>query len=395
MSRTPRSEQAAALKFTQDQLEDRLLPLRQRLLAVREKRPAPLRDDKVLTAWNGLMIAAYADGYRVLKDAKYRQSAERAAGLLLEKLRTKEGRLLRTYRAGSAKLPGYLEDYAFLSFGLLRLHRATGDARWLREAQSLVDRMVADFEDKEDGGFFFTATDHEQLLARAKDPFDNALPSGNSMAILDLLELYRITHQTTYLDRAGKTLSAFSTAIAQIPAALPLALVGLGQYLDERAESAKDKVAVAGTTGEIAGEIVTATIRSDLEPAAAQAPGAEFNVTVKLSIKPGWHIYANPTGVAELSPTTLELNPESRNLATMEKPVFPAGVSKVLASSGKEKVALYENEVEIKAVCRVASDAKPGSVVLKYQLSYQACNDSLCRPPATIEVPLALTVSRK
>ena len=124
--------------------------------------------------------------------------------------------------------------------------------------------MIADFEDKEEGGFFFTATDHEQLLARAKDPFDNALPSGNSVAILDLLELYRITRQTAYLDRAGKALAAFGTAIAQIPAALPLALVGLGQYLDERPEAATEKLAAAGTPTEPADEIVTATIRGRL-----------------------------------------------------------------------------------------------------------------------------------
>src|SRR6476469_7556069 len=99
-------------------------PPRSKLLAVRDRRPAPLRDDKVLTSWNGLMIAAYADGYRVLKDARYRQAAEKAADFLLATLRAPDGRLLRTYRAGRAKLAAYLEDYAFLAHGLLRLHAA-------------------------------------------------------------------------------------------------------------------------------------------------------------------------------------------------------------------------------------------------------------------------------
>ena len=164
-----RAEQAAALKTTPEELEARLRPLRARLLEAREKRPAPLLDDKVITGWNGLMIAAYADGYRILQVDRYRQAAERAAGFLLEYLRTSDGRLLRTYRQGKAKLPAYLEDYAFLVQGLLRLHHATGDPRWLREAQALTDRMLADFEDREQGGFFFTANDHESLLARAKD----------------------------------------------------------------------------------------------------------------------------------------------------------------------------------------------------------------------------------
>jgi uncharacterized protein YyaL (SSP411 family) len=386
-----RSEQAKALELSPAQLEARLLPLRERLLAVRDKRPAPLLDDKILTAWNGLMIAAYADAHRVLKEERYRRSAENAASFVLEKLRTREGRLLRTYRAGSAKLPAYIEDYAFLAFGLLRLHEATGEPRWAREAQSLVDRMIADFEDKEEGGFFFTATGHEKLLARAKDPFDNALPSGNSVAILDLLSLHRITRQTSYLDRAGRAIASAADAVAEIPAALPLTLVGLSQYLDERPESAQENLA-ARKTAEPTDEIVTATIRDDPKRQAARTPGGEFPVIVKIAIKPGWHIYANPTGVAELNPTTLEVHPESQKIVRIERTAYPDGVRKVLASSGKEKVALFEKEIEVRAVCVVSKDAKPGSVVLKFQLRYQACNDSLCRAPQMMEVPMALIV---
>ena len=168
------------------------------------QRTSPRRDDKIVTGWNGLMIAAYADAYRLLKQSKYRQAAERAAGFLLAELRLPDGRLLRTYCQGRAKLPAYLEDYAFLTHGLLRLYRATGEARWLREARSLNDRLVADFDDSELGGFFFTAVGHERLLARAKDAFDNALPSGNSVAILNLLDLYRQSRQASYLEHAGK-----------------------------------------------------------------------------------------------------------------------------------------------------------------------------------------------
>ena len=108
---------------------------------------------------------------------------------------------------------------------------------------------------------------------------------------------------------------------------------------------------------------------------------------VKLAIKPGWHIYANPTGVAEVNPSQLELDPESRNILTMGKPVYPAGVLKVLASSGTEKVALYEKVVEIRAGCQISSDAKPGPVTIKFRLSYQACNDSLCRCRRRLKFP--------
>src|SRR5262249_49368635 len=204
-----------------------------RLLAARGRRPAPLRDDKILTGWNGLMIAAYADGYRVLHVEKYRRAAEVAAEFLLTRLRSPDGRLLRTYRLGRAKRPPYLEDYAFLAHGLLQLHAATHDPRWLREARSLTDRMLADFEDHEDGGFYFTASDQETLLARPKDPIDGALPSGNSIAVLNLLALHRATGESSYRDHAAKALGAFSSHLAQRPAALPMMLVALGQYLDQ------------------------------------------------------------------------------------------------------------------------------------------------------------------
>ena len=219
----------------------RLAPLRAKLLAVRDARPAPLRDDKVLTSWNGLMIAAYADGFRLLKDPAYRQAAEKAADFLLTKLRTPDGRLLRTYRGGQAKLPAYLEDYAFLAHGLLRLHAATGDPKRLAQARELTDRMIADFADTEQGGFFYTADDHESLLARPKDPYDNALPSGNSVAIRNLVALAAATGEPSYLDHAGKALDAFSPAMAQNPAALPLMLVALEEYLDARPAAGADR----------------------------------------------------------------------------------------------------------------------------------------------------------
>ena len=390
-----RAERAGALSLTPEQLEAKLAPLRTGLLAVREKRQSPLLDDKILCAWNGLMIAAYADGFRVLKDEKYRLAAEKAALFLLENLRTKDGRLLRTYRAGGAKLPAYVEDYAFLAHGLLRLHRATGEARWAREAQALVDRLIADFEDKEDGGFFFTASDHEQLLARAKDPFDNALPGANSMAILDLIEIYRITRQTAYLDRAGKALTGFGTAIVRVPAALPMMLVGLGQYLDERPEAASKELVDGASPDQAAERIVKANLVSRVGNSEGIAQGAEFEATVTLTIKPGWHIYANPTGVAELSPTKFEVHPDSRKLFTIEKLVYPTGVPKVLASSGKEKVALYEGEVEIKALCKVTDDAKVEGTFFRFQLTYQACNDQLCQAPFALEIPVIVTVKRK
>ena len=236
-----------------EQLEARLAPLRARLLAARDKRPAPLRDDKVLTSWNGLMIAAYADGY------------PRAQGRDVPPGR-REGRRLPAREAANPRRP----PAADLSRGQrqaprlprrLRLPRPrpapastpppATPAGCARPSRS-TDRMIADFADKEDGGFFFTAERPRELLARPKDPFDNALPSGNSVAVLDLIELYRITRQTSYLDRAGKAWLRPRQCDRADPGALPLTLVGLGQYLDERPDAATEKLAAGrdhGRTG--------------------------------------------------------------------------------------------------------------------------------------------------
>jgi uncharacterized protein YyaL (SSP411 family) len=387
---SPRAEQAAALKTTPPELAARLAPLRARLLAAREKRPAPLRDDKVLTGWNGLMIAAYADGFRILGVAKYRRAAERAAEFLLAKLRTPDGRLLRTYRLGQAKLPAYLEDYAFLTHGLLRLHAATDDPRWLREARGLTDRMLADFADREEGGFFFTAGDHESLLARPKDPIDGALPSSNGVAVLDLLAIHRATGESSYRDHAAKALGAFSTTMAQRPFAMPMMLMALEQYFDAGPPAAAPGPRVVGAPEPATPRVVAASALLS----GPNAPGREFEAVVSVTIQDGWHIYANPTGVPNLKPTTLRLDAGSERSATLVRVAYPAGEAKVLDSLGSEKVALYEGRIQFKARIRLAEDAKPVPTRLNFRLSYQACNDRLCLAPANLEIPLDVTVSR-
>ena len=168
---------------------------------------------------------------------------------------------------------------------LLRLHAATGDARWLKEARALTDRMIADFEDREEGGFFFTALGHESLLARAKDPFDNALPSGNSMAILDLLALYRATGESSYRDHAGKALDAFSSSLSQVPGAMPAVVVGLEQYLDSRPERLAVSRQPRARSTTSPSRIVTASARPAGGTPATIAPGREWDAVVTVEIQ--------------------------------------------------------------------------------------------------------------
>jgi uncharacterized protein YyaL (SSP411 family) len=386
----PLQEQAESLKTTPEALESRLAPLRARLLAARERRPAPLRDDKVLTSWNGLMIAAYADGFRLLKDDRYRRAAETAADFLLTRLRAPDGRLLRTYRAGQAKLPAYLEDYAFLAHGLLRLHAATGDARRLAQARELTDRMIADFADEEHGGFFYTADDHEVLLARPKDPSDNALPGGNSVAIGNLVALAAATGGTRYLDEAGRALDAFSDVLSRAPAGAPLMVVALDRYLDARPAAEGETKQEPPVDTPRGPSVVTG--QAALAPAAEVIAGREIEVILTLTIEDPWHIYANPTGTANVKPTVVTLAPGGP--AVLERVDYPRGEAKALGGL-TEKIPVYEGRVVITARVGLKPDAKAGPSELTFQVRYQACDDRACLAPASLSVPLRVDVKSR
>lgn len=201
------------------ELRSRADLLRQRLFDAREKRVHPLKDDKILTDWNGLMIAALARGARVLDEPTYRDAARQAADFALSTLRTPEGRLLKRSRGGRAGLPAHLDDYAFLIWGLLELYQTTFDIDHLREAAALTEVQLAHFWDDAGGGFFLTADDGETLLVRAKEVYDGATPSGNSVSALNLLRLARLTGRAEYEDRARSVFRAFGESISAQPVA--------------------------------------------------------------------------------------------------------------------------------------------------------------------------------
>ncbi|WP_435009327.1 DUF255 domain-containing protein [Tundrisphaera lichenicola] len=366
-------------------IEAELAPARAKLLAVRDKRPAPLLDDKVLTSWNALMIGAYAEGYRVLKDKRYKQAAEKASAALLNLMTAPDGRLLRTAREGQAKLPAYLEDYAFLAHALLRLHKATGEPKPLDQARTLVDRMIADFADPEDGGFFYTASDHEALLARVKDPFDNAIPGANSLAVRSLVELGVATGEARYLDEAGRALGAFAPSLATRPGGSPLMLLALEEYLDARPPKPEDE-----TSAPLPGAPGVVTARASEPKPATIEPGGEFEVALALTIQEGFHLYANPAGSEDVIPTSLSLGAGPK--ADLIEIDYPDGEAKALAANGSAKVNVYEKATRITARVRLAPDAKPGPATLVLRVRYQACTDRACLAPAALEVPVNFEV---
>ena len=180
---------------------EQLSEIKARLLEARSKRVWPGLDDKRLTAWNALMISALADAGAALGEPRYRDAAVAAAEFILRDLRA-DGRLLRTYNQGRAHLNAYLEDHAFLLEALLTLYEATFDPRWFTEARALADTILERFADPERGGFFSTATDHEELIARRKDIDDHPIPAGSSSAAFGLLRLARLTGEQRYEDAA-------------------------------------------------------------------------------------------------------------------------------------------------------------------------------------------------
>ncbi len=211
-----RSEVCDALKITDERLEEVLVRGREDLFAEREKRIKPFRDEKVLTAWNGLMLAAFADAAAVLDSHVYLEVAKRNADFLLENLQL-EGRVLRTWKDGRAKLNGYIEDYANLADGLVELYQVSGEVKYFNEARRLADAMITEFWDEENGGFFFTANDHEKLIVRNKDFFDNATPSGNSVAADVLIKLAKLTGDERYERFASTVLRLAATQIKRHP----------------------------------------------------------------------------------------------------------------------------------------------------------------------------------
>ena len=257
-----------------------LADARRKLFAVREERVHPGRDEKVLTSWNGLMLAAFAEAARVLGRDDYEEAAQRNAGFLLRELRQENGRLLRTWKAphervlgghregvGKARFNGYLEDYACLIDGLLESYQTTFDPRWFVAAQELAETMIAHFSAPNAGasaglvGFYDTSDDHETLVARPRDLQENATPSGNAMAVTALLKLAGFTNDARYVDIAHRALAQTQPMMAQYP-------LGFGQWLQALSYTLAQprEIAIIGVIGSADTQALLDIVRSGYRP---------------------------------------------------------------------------------------------------------------------------------
>src|SRR3954452_6690852 len=222
---------ASILRREPRDLAAELAESRAKLFAVREKRVRPGRDDKVIVAWNGLMIDSMARAGAALNEPEYVITADEVASFILSRLRRDDGRLLHSWRNNQAKLDAYLDDYAALANGLVSVYEGNFKERWIDEAVALMDVVLEKFADADGGGFFYTAADHEQLITRTKELTDSSIPSGNSLAATVLLRLGRLLGRGDYLDAAERTLAAGHSIMERAPMAAGQMLLALDRYL--------------------------------------------------------------------------------------------------------------------------------------------------------------------
>lgn len=248
---------ASSLDITEQELLEKLGQIREKLFDYRKKRVRPHRDDKILTDWNGLMIAALSKGARVLNEASYADTARQAAEFISAKLILPDGKLLHRYRDGEAAVPANLDDYAFLVYGLMELYETTFEVGYLKTALKLNGELLEHFWDNEAGGFFFTADDAESLIIRRKEIYDGAVPSGNSVAMLNLLRLGRIIADARLEDKAAKIGQAFAETVSESPSAYTMLMTAV-----DFAVGPSHEVVIAGESfGSDTGEMLKALNR--------------------------------------------------------------------------------------------------------------------------------------
>lgn len=227
---------AVELEVSVEELNESLDRSRQKLLEARSTRVKPGRDEKILVAWNGLMLSAMAKAGFAFDEQRYIKVAEKSARFIVENMCDNTGRLLHSFKDGVARFQAYVDDYACLIDGLVEVFQSTGDEYYLQHAVRLAEEMTENFWDAENGGFFYTANDHESLIARTKDIQDNAVPSGNGMAATALLKLGRLVGREELIETARKTLDAFSSFIVEHPRAAGQSLLGLDDLLGPQTE---------------------------------------------------------------------------------------------------------------------------------------------------------------
>lgn len=365
---------AASLQITTDDFLATLDRVNEALLAARNERKQPRLDDKIIAGWNGLMIAGFAEAGRVLGEAEYVEAAGRAAGAVLERMRTDDQGLYRTMRGGKIGSHGFLDDYAFFTFGLLALHRATNERQYLDRAIELTDAVRDRFADPH-GGYFDTLADQSDLFVRTKGHYDGATPCGNSVMILNLIELADRTKDRRHLEFAGSSLRAFSGLLSQQPTGMTVSVRALHEILDRQPElvTARETPSAAQRQA----RPVTVSVEPDT---LVFDDSGTAGVELLLTIADGYHINAHQPGAGDLVPLTIDVDGEAVSVT----PHYPSGERLTGAAYTDEPV--YAHTGLVRVPVKVARQSRTDQLRLIVQ--YQACTDQACEQPESVIVVL-------
>jgi uncharacterized protein YyaL (SSP411 family) len=373
----PLAEVAKDRKLTDAELLAKLDPLKKKLFDARAKREKPFLDTKVIAAWNGQMAAGYARAGQVFGNKEWVAAAAAAADFVLAKMRDKDGRLFRLYAAvpgegAKARGTAFLDDYAYLAHGLLNLHDATGDKKWLDAAKQLTDTSIKFHGDGDRAGLFYTPSDGEKLFARGKDGYDGVQPSGNSQTARNLLRLAAKTGEKAYRERCEKTVKGFALTLRTNPMSLPT----MAQCLDEILAAGGVAEAPAAKVDppknpKASADVVTVALK--LEPAA----DGRRAFALTLTVAPGWHVYANPSGNETLADAETAVAVFVGGKEVKSAVAYPKGKE---TGDGKDRHAIYEGAVTITGSFAAAD----GEVEVRVKVV--ACKEGACLLPSTLRV---------
>jgi uncharacterized protein YyaL (SSP411 family) len=381
---------------------DEFAASRQKLLLVRNQRPKLLRDEKILVGWNGLMIGAFARAGASLHQPEFTRTAEKAALFVMGNLRDQQGRLLHTYTAGQSRLNAYLDDYAFVIDGLLALHDATSDVKWLRAAKQLQDDQLKLFRDEAGGAFFFTSHDHEELLARTKNCYDGVLPAGNSVSARNLTKLAKLTGEKRYQDEAKTIADFFASNLDQNPRGLTVLALAIAEMLPAEESKGQSAVPVPKTVAQAGGKtppagdspLIQASNQKEEAPKKDEnklPAGSSCQVVVVLNIAKGWHVNANPPMPDYLIP--VKVNWKSKNKVQLVDVKYPKGTAFRFKDSD-EDAFVHEGEVHIRGTLEIPKEAGGLTEDMEITVNYQVCNEDGCLPPKNIKLTAKLPIAK-
>jgi hypothetical protein len=401
--RVPVEDEAFAVRhgLSPEAWRGRLVAARARLLKARLGRPQPRRDDKILTAWNGLMISAYAVAHRATGRKADLETARKAAAFALEALRDGSGRILVSWRRGRPGGPGFLDDSAFLARGLLDLHGADEDPRWLRAAAEVV-RDARRFADESRGGYYFSA-ERPDLIVRPFALNDSALPSGNAVMAENLARLSRLTGDLGHLraasgilERGDGLMRADPASHAYLIMARDTVRAAAADTTDGRAagtaaaaESASPATLVEGTIVGRANRERVVTSRARV-PSGPARPGSSVDLEVQVEIKDGWHVNSSSPTLDYLIPTRVTVADGAG--ARLQSVGYPEG-RLVKLQFASDRLSVYEGRVTITPRLLLPREAPAGSLKVPTRLTYQACSDKACLPPETVEFAIPIVVA--